>query len=122
MFCHRCGTQMPDDSRYCRRCGIELIQDPAPATAVEQLAEEMPPPSISADPSTPKPVESLDGNDLSGLPPIPVRRGEWRKRRRRRKWYQKLGAAIEGSASDVLKVAGLVLAALILYLLLSAAR
>lgn len=27
MFCHRCGTEMPEDSLYCRNCGARLITD-----------------------------------------------------------------------------------------------
>ena len=32
MFCHKCGTEIPDDSQFCRKCGQRLIVD-ASATA-----------------------------------------------------------------------------------------
>jgi len=28
MFCHRCGTDLPDDSHFCRKCGLALIAVP----------------------------------------------------------------------------------------------
>lgn len=37
MFCHKCGTQLPDGSAFCQKCGAKLTSDikaqPAPASS-----------------------------------------------------------------------------------------
>ncbi len=32
VFCDKCGTDLPDDSRFCRKCGYGLTASPQPVT------------------------------------------------------------------------------------------
>jgi len=32
MFCAKCGKQLPDDARFCNRCGEEIVAQPPQAT------------------------------------------------------------------------------------------
>ncbi len=35
MFCHRCGTELPDDSQFCRKCGQSLNVGPTPKSPAQ---------------------------------------------------------------------------------------
>ena len=35
MFCHECGTQNPDGSQFCNKCGTKLVVDVAPIQNVQ---------------------------------------------------------------------------------------
>ena len=43
MFCHNCGTQLPDDARFCSNCGAEqLMEEPdEPAPIPEPVQHDM---------------------------------------------------------------------------------
>lgn len=34
MFCHACGTQIPDQSKFCPSCGVSLLQQQAVTTSI----------------------------------------------------------------------------------------
>ena len=44
MFCTKCGSQIPDDSTFCRNCGapVSAAKHPAPAPAAEKKKAEVP--------------------------------------------------------------------------------
>lgn len=56
MFCHNCGTQLPDDARFCSNCGAEqLMEEPyqtlasigyQAANSAEELAEGLSDPTV----------------------------------------------------------------------------
>jgi hypothetical protein len=69
MYCHKCGTEMPDDSIFCRKCGARLITDadltpPTPLTPKEayyqRLAEVLTEAGFRTDPRL---VEGSDAAD-----------------------------------------------------------
>lgn len=69
MYCHKCGTEMPDDSIFCRKCGARLITEaepepPAPLTPKEayyqRLAEVLTEAGFRTDPRL---VEGSDAAD-----------------------------------------------------------
>lgn len=106
MFCQTCGTQMPDDSRFCRVCGTALFQrqsDPPPV-AVSSADATSSAAAIGAldHPAPDRPVPELPPQDLSSIPPY--HRGEWRKRKRRRPWHRKALDWVLGHRGNIIKV------------------
>lgn len=48
MFCTSCGTQMPDQAKFCTTCGARIGQPDAPAAQVPQTPPAAPAPSYTA--------------------------------------------------------------------------
>lgn len=57
MYCERCGTQLPDNARFCSRCGKKVSADAAP------------PPVRAA--GRPSPKEEVRGGAAARAPKIP---------------------------------------------------
>ena len=60
MFCTRCGTKLPDDVRFCTKCGAPVASK-APAPAETQAAEPVPAQAPAANPG--ETVVTLDAVD-----------------------------------------------------------
>ncbi len=44
MFCHKCGTELPDDSQFCRKCGQSLNVGPTPKSPTQATPAKPRPP------------------------------------------------------------------------------
>ncbi len=42
MYCHRCGKQLPDGSRFCHFCGAQLTEAAPPAAGSEPIPQDEP--------------------------------------------------------------------------------
>lgn len=34
MFCPKCAAENPNEARYCRQCGVQMIKQPQPVSQV----------------------------------------------------------------------------------------
>lgn len=52
MFCHHCGNQIPDDTKFCRHCGAAQEVQGAPASAMPPVyPQSAPRPVVNQEPA-----------------------------------------------------------------------
>lgn len=78
-FCTQCGVRLPDDAKFCPKCGTKVVNVPS-STTPPPPPKEKPPPRIVEAP--PPPVEEDDGS----LASIRIRRTYATKKDARGQW------------------------------------
>lgn len=84
MFCHRCGTQNPDDAEFCIKCGAKLITEdsqqavPAPVTPQQSQATPASQQPIQSAPPQ-QPVPPVTQGAVPVAPAIPPKKKSKKK-------------------------------------------